>query len=252
MRIGDNSTIQRAGRRPCSYLLFSFLLSASMLSRPVQTVAQDSGPERDTWQRPQEVMDALGIRPGAVVADVGCGSGYFTFHLAARVGPQGKVYAEDIDGKVLAKVRRKARKEGLTQIETIDGASDDPSLPPASLDVVLVVNSYHEWRHYEAMLRGIYQALKPGGLLALIDGMAEPGQPRSSYYEHHRMPEELEREDATHNGFRLVRKEPGFTRPDEKKEFYFLIFEKPRVETRSSKSETRTLGAAFGFRLILN
>ncbi len=218
---------RQAARRTHSYLLFSFLLLAAIFSQPVWPVAQESGPKRDAWQRPAEVMDALGIRPGSIVADVGCGSGYFTFHLAVRVGPQGKVYAEDIDDKELAKIRRKAKKEGLTQIETLEGASDDPSLPAASVDVVLVVNSYHEWRHYDAMLQGIYRALKPGGLLGLIDGVDDSGKSRSTYYEHHRMPEEVEREDATRNGFRFVCKEPGFTRSEEKKEFYFLIFEKP-------------------------
>lgn len=189
--------------------------------------AQQSGPERDAWQRPAEVMDALGIHAGSVVADVGCGPGYFTFHLAERVGSDGKVYAEDLDKDDLAAIRRKAQQDGLAQIETVVGSPHDPRLPPASLDAALVVNAYHEFRQPDAMLQAIYRALKPGGLLALLDGVAESGHPRSYYDGMHRLPEDFGREDALRAGFHFLRKEPGFTRPDEGKEFYFLIFEKP-------------------------
>jgi predicted methyltransferase len=188
---------------------------------------QNKGPERDAWQHPEQVMDALGIGPGGMVADVGCGRGYFTFHLAKRVGREGKVYAVDVKDDELAQIRREAKEQGLTEIETITGASDDPGLPAGRLDAVLVVNAYHEMHHYNAMLAGIYRALKPGGLLALIDGSAEPGRSRDTYYSRHEMPEEVERQDAERNGFRFAREEPGFTRTDDQKKFYFLILEKP-------------------------
>lgn len=203
------------------------LVLASVLVCPACCAAQESGPARDKWQRPQEVMDALGIRAGTAVADVGCGSGYFAFRLAQRVGPQGKVYAEDVDEEEVAGIRRRAQAEALTQIQPIVGAADDPRLPAASLDAILVVNSYHEWREYDKMLQHLSAALKPGGLLAIIDGVAEPGKPRAEYYSRHRMPEEIVRGDVAREGFRFVRKEPGFLRPDQKKDFYFLIFEKP-------------------------
>jgi predicted methyltransferase len=201
------------------------LLAAALLT--TAACAQNSGPARDRWQRPDEVMDALGIHAGSVVADVGCGRGYFTMLLARRVGPEGKVYAEDINDDVLADVRRDAKQEGLKQVEEIHGAPDDPHLPAGSLDVVLTVNSYHEWRQYDQMLRQLYQALKPGGLFGLIDGVAEPGQAREVYQDEHRMPESMERDDLTRNGFHLRREAPGFTRQDDGKKFYFLIFEKP-------------------------
>jgi predicted methyltransferase len=172
-------------------------------------------------------MDALAIRAGSAVADVGCGSGYFTFKLAQRVGLQGEVYAEDIDGEAVAGIRRRAEAEALAQVRPIVGVADDPRLPAASLDAILVVNSYHEWREYSKMLQHLSAALKAGGLLAIIDGVAEPGKPRAEYYSRHRMPEGTVREDAAREGFRFVRKEPGFLRPDQKKDFYFLIFEKP-------------------------
>jgi|GEM_PF-1600294 len=190
--------------------------------------AQDSGPARDTWQHPEEVMDAIEVHAGSVVADVGCGAGYFTFHLADRVGPSGHVYAVDILQSRLDEIDREIRKEGLKQITTILGSPDDPHLQPDSLDAVLAMNTFHEWRQYDSMLTHLYQALKPGGLFGLIDGVASPGHPRSYYYERHRMPEEMERADLLRAGFHFVRQEPGFTNPEEGKKFYFLIFEKPR------------------------
>lgn len=162
-----------------------------------------------------------------MVADVGAGDGYFTFYLAARVGPAGKVYAVEIDNSELEEIRRRAKEEALAQVETVLGASDDPRLPAESLDVALIVNAYHEMRHYDRMLAGLYRALRSGGRLAVIEGEAEPGKPRATYYNRHRMPAEVVREDAARAGFRFLRQEPGFERPRPRKEFYFLVFEKP-------------------------
>lgn len=213
------------GHREC--LLCSLLILSALTCPLTACGAQNSGPERDAWQHPERVMDDLGIRAGSVVADVGCGRGYFTFHLAERVGPQGKVYAEDVDQDDLASIRRRAETRGLAQIETVEGGPSDPHLVAASLDVALTVNAYHEFREYDVILQAIYRALKPGGLLALIDGVAEVGHPRSYYNGTHHLPEVYEREDALRAGFLFVRKGPGFTRTDDGKEFYFLIFQKP-------------------------
>lgn len=205
------------------------LFLPALLGVPACSRAQNSGPERDAWQRPGEVLDELGIHAGSVVADVGCGRGYFTFKLAERVGPQGKVYAEDIDNEALDSIRKEAKKKDLTQVLAIAGTADNVSLPPSSLDVVLAVNTFHEWQHYDQMLQGVYKALKPGGWFGLIDRAAETGHPRNYYYDHHRMPEAAEREDVTHSGFRFLREEHGFTRPNDHSEFYFLVFEKPSL-----------------------
>jgi len=172
-------------------------------------------------------MDALGIQPGTAVADVGSGDGYFSFHLARRVGAEGRVYAVDIDEGALRKLHKQAEKEKLSQIETIVGAKDDPRLPAESVDVVLVVNAYHEMRDYDAMLAGFFRALRPGGRLGIIEAEDEPGKKRETYYGRHRMPEEVVREDAARAGFIFARQEPGFTRPSRNKEFYFLVFTRP-------------------------
>lgn len=215
-------------RRGATARLVVALSVATAILACARLAGQNSSPERDAWQHPEQVMDALGVKPGYAVADVGCGRGYFTFKLASRVGPGGKVYAEDLQDDEIAEIRRQAKEKGLTQIEAITGTPDDPHLPAGVLDVVLIVDAFHEMHQYDAMLVAIYRALKPGGLLALIDGKAEPGKPREDYYSRHRMPEEMERQDAERNGFHFLREEPGFTRPEPHKDYYFLIFEKPK------------------------
>jgi predicted methyltransferase len=182
--------------------------------------------KRDAWQRPAQVMDALGIQPGSVVADVGAGEGYFTFHLAARVGPQGKVFAEDISEEVLRKLRDRVRKEGVSQVEPILGTEIDPRLPSGALDAILIVNAYHEMGNYDAMLTAMLRALKPGGLVAIIDPQGKPDQPRSSYFKDHKTTKELVLEDAARNKLQFVREEKGFEVEPEN-HWFFLLFEKP-------------------------
>src|SRR5215813_772500 len=112
-----------------------FLIGVSAASFSTASVVRSSPQEsdrarkRDEWQRPGEVMDALGAKAGRRVADIGCGSGYFTFRLAARVGAEGKVYAVDIDQEAINKVRQRKELEKLEQIEPILGESADPRLP---------------------------------------------------------------------------------------------------------------------------
>jgi len=207
--------------KPCVLVLISAVFYSCGL------FSQDSVEVRDQWQHPQAVMDALRIGPGSIVADVGAGEGYFTFHLAERVGLRGKVYAEDIDNDKLETIRRRAGAEHLAQIEVLHGKADNPEFPENSLDAVLIMNAYHEFRSYDAMLRGIYKALKPGGLLGIIDSPMERSDSRSVYNTRHRIPEEVVREDVTSASFQFFRKEPGLRRPANNKDFFFLIFEKP-------------------------
>jgi predicted methyltransferase len=211
-----------------SLIVLLALLLGLFSCPPTAHAGQNSGPERDAWNHPEDVMNALGTHPGSAVAEVGCGRGYFVFKFAARVGREGKVYAEDLREDDLASIRSRAEREGLTQIVTIHGEDADPRLPAQSLDAVLVMNAYHEFRNHDAMLAGILRALKPGGLLALIDGAAANDHPRDYYDGQHRLPEHFERQEAEHAGFHFLRSEPGFTDPENSKEFYFLVFEKPK------------------------
>jgi predicted methyltransferase len=195
--------------------------------------------QRDRWQRPAEVMDVLGVTRGAAVADVGAGDGYFTLHLARRVGPAGRVYAVDLRESELEAIRRRARQDRLAQVETVRGEPGDPRLPPDTLDAALVVNTYHEMAEHDAMLQGLWRALRPGGRLGIIDKVAEPGQPREAYAARHAIPADLVRRDAERQGFRFVREAQGFNRPRGGGEaWYYLVFEKAAA-TSSSRTSAR-------------
>ena len=176
-------------------------------------------------------MDAMGLRVGNSVADVGSREGYFTFHLAERVSATGKVYAIDISEKPLRKIRDRAKRENLTQIETILSKSNDPMLPAGSADAILVMNAYHEFHNYDEMMQGMFKGLRSGGLLAIIDSPIERSDSRKTYHDKHDIPREVVKEDAARAGFRFLRELPGFTRPGRRggTEFYFLLFEKPQA-----------------------
>jgi predicted methyltransferase len=183
---------------------------------------------RDAWQRPQEVFDALALKPGHRVADVGCGSGYFTFRLAAQVGVGGKVFAVDIEQKAVDKVRIRKDRERLEQIEPILGESGDPHLPN-DLDSVLIVDSYHEFRDYDRMMQAIFRAMRPGARLVIIDGEGPVGRPRTEYHRLHTIPADLIKEEISGNGFAFKESRPGFYDAAYGKKMYFLVFEKPAL-----------------------
>lgn len=181
---------------------------------------------RDAWQRPAEVFDAMSVKPGYRVADIGCGFGYFSFRLAGRVGVEGKVYAVDIDPKAIEKVLERKKRERLDQVEPILGESGDPHLP-GDLDSVLIVDSYHEFRDYDRMMQAVLRALKPGGRLVIIDGEGPSGRPRAEYHRLHTIPADLVREELVRNGFVFKESRPGFYDAEYGKKMYFLVFEKP-------------------------
>lgn len=202
-----------------------------------RNVVQDSDRDRtrDTWQRPAEVFDALLVKPGHRVADIGCGYGYFSVRLAAQVGAQGKVYAVDIDQKAIDRVRQRKEREKLEQLEPVLGESSDPRLP-ADLDSVLIADTYHEFRDWDRMMQAVLRALKPGGRLVIIDGDGPAGRPRTEYHRLHTIPAALVREEITRNGFDFKESRPGFYDAEYGKNMYFLVFEKPKSPTEPKRS----------------
>lgn len=183
---------------------------------------------RDEWQRPAAIMDLLAVGPGSVVADVGAGEGYFTRHLAHRVGAKGKVHASDLDEKALGTLRAAAQADGLAQVVTVKGAVDDPALPESALDAILVVDAYHEFTAHDAMMRRMAEALRPGGRLGIVDMTAPPGRARAAYQERHHLPPEEVVADAVRVGLRLLSFQDRFVaRPGEGSQ-YVAVLEKPR------------------------
>jgi predicted methyltransferase len=137
-------------------------------------------PDREEWQQPDRVMDELRIADGSRVADVGAGGGWFTTRLARRVGPNGAVYAEDVQPQMIESIRQRARQEGLTNVTPILSATNDPQLPP-NLDAVLLVDAYGQLAHPIDVLRHIRGSLAANGRLGIVDfkpgGAGGPGPP---------------------------------------------------------------------------
>lgn len=127
------------------------------------------GFKRDDWQQPQKVIETLALRPGDQVADLGSGSGYFTFRLAAAVGPQGKVYAVDVDREMNDLVAQAVKEKNIGNVEVILARRDDPLLPPAGVDLVLTVNTYHHFENRVAYFMRLKKYFRPGGRIAVID-----------------------------------------------------------------------------------
>jgi SAM-dependent methyltransferase len=201
---------------------------------PPQDLGLLEAPDRDEWQRPQQILDAMGIADAAVVADIGAGSGWFTVRLARRVGPNGRVYAQDVQPEMLAAITRRVQREGLANVRPVLGRGSDPHLPDGvGLDGVLVVGVVHEIEDRVTLFRNLGQALKPSGRLGVVDfrpGDSGPGPDAAD-----RVAAEVIEAEATRAGLRLLRAESFL--PFQ----YFLIFgrDDPPATPAASAGRTR-------------
>lgn len=185
---------------------------------PPQELGLLEAPDRDIWQRPDQIMDALGIAEASVVADVGAGGGWFTIQLARRVGPNGRVYAQDVQQEMLAAISRRVQREGLTNVTPVQGVGGNPNLPAkdGTIDAVLIVDTYHEIGDRVMMLSNLARALKPQGRIGVVDFKLEGGGPGPPMAE--RVSPEIVVADAAKAGLRLLSQETFLPYQ------YFLIF----------------------------
>jgi ubiquinone/menaquinone biosynthesis C-methylase UbiE len=183
---------------------------------PPEDLGLLEAPDRDIWQHPEQIMDVLGIAEGSVVADIGAGAGWFTIRLARRVGPNGVVYAEDVQPEMLAAIQRRVKAEGLMNVKPILGKGSDPQLPRAALDVVLMVDAYHEIDDRVPMLRNLAKSLRSGGRIGVVDFKLEGSGPGPAMEE--RISPETVVNDAKSAGLRLLSHETFLPYQ------YFLIF----------------------------
>ena len=153
-------------RKTNTIVLAVAVLSAVIL---LAGAAQYDNPSRDKIEQPDKVMEAVGVKPGMVVGEVGAGRGYFTFWLAKGVGQSGKVFANDIDGSALAAIERRSESEKVTNVETVLGTVEDPRFPAASLDMVFMVNAFHDLEKPVELLANLLSALKPGATVVIMD-----------------------------------------------------------------------------------
>jgi predicted methyltransferase len=172
------------------------------------------GPERAQKLQVERVMDLLGIKRGTRVADIGAGSGWFTVRSARRVGNEGLVYAVEINPKYIGHIKRRAKREKLTNIRTILGKPDDPLLPRTSIDAVLLLKTYHEIAEPVAFLRRLRPALRPGARVGIID--------RRGKGDDHGLDADVVVKEAAPAGFTLVAQH-DFVKGDSVD--YFLIFQ---------------------------
>jgi len=134
------------------------------------------GADREQWQKPDQIMDALKIAEGSVVADLGAGGGWFTVRLARRVRENGRVYAEDIQPLMIEAIKRKVQRENLTNVRTVLGTPKDSRLPHG-LDAVLIVGAYHELEDPVTLLKNAADSMKPQGRIGVVDFLPGAGGP---------------------------------------------------------------------------
>jgi SAM-dependent methyltransferase len=142
-------------------------------------------PEREEQEHPEVVIRAMGLHGGEAIADLGAGSGYFTFRLAAKVGKTGKVLAVEIQDEMLAALRQRAGELGVTNVEEVKGTETDPQLPAGGVDLVLMVDVYHELAYPFEIMTKVRAALKPGGRVVFVEYRKE--DPRVPIKEVHKM-----------------------------------------------------------------
>lgn len=195
---------------------FAVAVLGVTLLTPASGAAQDrqhGEEQRESWQKVGEIFQAMLVKPGAVVADVGAGDGFFTKRLSAAVGPTGKVLAVDVGAAALRRLRARVTSEGWTNVDVIEGAVDDPKLPPASVDAILIVNAYHEMTEHQAMLAKMKAALKPEGRLVIVEPIAPSRRDgtRAEQGRNHEIAIDFVKQDAKDAGFTRVMMQDPFT-----------------------------------------
>jgi FkbM family methyltransferase len=176
-------------------------------------------PEREREEQPRKAIEMMELKPTDVVADIGAGSGYFSFRIAEKV-PRGKVLAVDIQPEMLDIINRRAKELKVRNVEAVLGKEDDPVLPEGGVDVVLMVDAYHEFEHPREMMLAVMKALKPGGRVIDVEYRGE--DPDVPIKELHKMTEAQAVKEMQAVGLRHVK-----TLKDLPQQ-HFMVFEKPR------------------------
>jgi len=197
--------------------VFLFLLAASLCAQSTHPITGrryagvmgSAGadwlvrPEREAEEQPDKALDLLNIAKGATAADIGAGAGYITWRLAERVGPAGKVYANDIQPEMLTLLRRNMKERHLENVEAVLGAFDDPKLPANTMDLVILVDVYHEFSEPQKMLRKIRESMKADGRLVLLEYRGE--DPKVPIRPEHKMTVAQVKAELEPEGFRFDR-----------------------------------------------
>jgi predicted methyltransferase len=180
--------------------------------------------ERDSWQRPERVLQPINLRPGTTVVDLGSGAGYFALKMAPRVAPRGRVLAVDLRRQSLAFLWVRALMDGHTNLHVIRGDVDDPHLPPGPIDAVLIANTFHELSMPEAVLRSVFRAMRPGAIAVAVDRAPHEGS-RSSDRDalHHHIAAATAVRIMETVGFKAVSQDDDFIDRDPEGDRWWLV-----------------------------
>lgn len=210
-------------------------IALSLLIVPYMAFSQyseDEWSERDTWMPLEIIFDAVELKKGMAVADLGCHEGYLSMHLAKRVGATGKVYAEDVRNDRLELLKEHARSRDLHNIEVILGDYNNPRLPERPLDIVFIIDTYHEMDDYMDILKHVHKALKPGGKLVILEKLKTrvKGKSRGDMTIAHSLAPKYVREEMKEAGFHIIHhnKDMGDWENDEDKTMWMLIGQKAK------------------------
>ena len=207
--------------RTLAYCMFSFLIAASISHAEEQNIRPGINryyenpdwqqwvntferPGREVYDKRHAIVDATGIRPGMAVADIGAGTGLFTRLFAERAGPQGRVYAVDISRPFIENIIRTSQERGFTNVEGVVNGQKDVSLPPDSIDLAFLVDTYHHFEYPASMLSSIHRSLRPGARLIVIDFRRDPRHSSNWVMGHVRAGKDAVIDEITRAGFRLI------------------------------------------------
>jgi len=210
-------------------LLLLFITTASTAQDAWKDVYKESAwADRDRWQKADELIRQLNLKPESHVADVGSHQGYMTVKLAAKAA---KVYAVDVDQPKLDKLNVILKQRSIKNVKTIKGDYDDPKLEPNSVDGVIILNTYHEMDDHDEILKHIKSALKPGGRLVLCEAIAESRRKESRQVQEgkHELGMNFALDDLRKAGFVIVKQQDPFVdRTAEKGDkMWLIVAEKP-------------------------
>lgn len=184
------------------------------LSLAGSAFAQQDEREREKTERVADILTALGARDGAHIADLGSADGFYTLRIATAVAPSGRAYAIDIEQKSLDRLRERAQKDAVTNIEIILSELADPKLPPAALDAILIRNAYHEMTAHREILKGVMSGLKPGGVLVVIEAIHDNllDKSREQQVKEHEIAPAIVEAELREAGFEIVDRDDAFTK----------------------------------------
>ncbi|MFS4491865.1 class I SAM-dependent methyltransferase [Maribacter sp. 2308TA10-17] len=204
------------------------------ISNAVAQYSEEDWEDRDTWMNVSEIFDLVGIEKGNQVADIGCHEGYLSFHLSKRVGESGKVFAVDVEEYRLDKLKEYAKQRKVENIEVILGDYDNPKLSEGILDVVIVMDTYHEIDNYMEVLGHIKRALKPNGRILILEKLKEQkrGKNREEQARGHTLSSKYVKAELKEAGFTITKevKDFGDWQENEEKQMWIVVAKQTPTE----------------------